>query len=198
MEKKFPQQVADALATRPLDDVRPVLLMAPDEGRFGRINPAQACWAPDGVRPTVQQQIVRESVYVFAAIAPAVGRMASLILPGVDTELMNVFLRHVADTFADSFIIMQLDGARWHNSTDLEIPENMRLIIQLPYSPELNPVEHLWAYLRQRWLRNSWFETLDAVTERLIDGIQAVIGCPEALTTMTYFPHLKMASLNAN
>lgn len=194
----MPAMVAAALATRPPEDTRPVLLMAQDEGRFGRINPPRACWAPPGVRPTVVQQVVRESVYVYAAVAPALGQMASLILPGADTAAMNVFLRHGATTFADYFILLQLDGAGWHTSSALEVPENMRLIWQAPYSPELNPVEHLWTYLRTHHLRNSWFDSLDAVIERLINGIQTIAGRPEQLTTMTYFPHLRIVSLDAN
>lgn len=197
MEKNVPTMVAAAVATRPPEDTRPVLFMAQDEGRFGRINPPRACWAPPGVRPTVVQQTVRESIYVYAAVAPALGQMASLILPGVDTALMNVFLRHVATTFADYFIVLQLDGARWHTSGALEVPDNMRLIAQAPYSPELNPVEHLWTYLRTQHLRNSWFDSLDAVIERVIDGIQTIASRPKQLTTMTYFPHFRIASLDA-
>lgn len=194
----MPQLVADAVASRPPGDDRPVLLMAQDEGRFGRINPVQDGWAPPGVRPSVAQQAVRESVYVFAAVAPALGRMVSWITPHADTALMNRFLQHVSETFADFFIVMQLDGARWHTSGALKTPDNIRVLVQPPYSPELNPVEHLWRYLRKAWVRNRWFKSLDAVTECLIEGIQALVACPEMLTSMTYFPHLRIASLNAS
>lgn len=192
MEKNFPAQVADALATRAPDDTRPVLLMAQDEGRFGRISLPRASWAPKGLRPTVAQQLVRESLYVYAAVAPALGRLVSLILPGVDSGLMNVFLRHVADTFAEYFIIMQLDCAGWHQSGELDVPANIRLIPQLARSPELNPVEQLWQYLRERWLRNTHFDSLTAVTDRLIDGIQALMQQPDQITSMTHYPHLRI------
>jgi putative transposase len=69
--------------------------MAQDEGRFGRINIPRRAWAPPGVRPRSARQIERESLYVYAAIAPAEGKMVSLILPSADTAMMNLFLEHV-------------------------------------------------------------------------------------------------------
>lgn len=65
--------------------------MAQDEGRFGRISRPNRCWAPAGTRPLAPAQIVREAVYVFAAVAPALGKVCSLILPAANTEMMNLF-----------------------------------------------------------------------------------------------------------
>jgi hypothetical protein len=58
-------------------DERPVLQMAEDEGRFGRISQPRRAWAPPGVRPRSPRQIVREYTYVYAAVAPAEGKMTS-------------------------------------------------------------------------------------------------------------------------
>ena len=55
--------------------------MGQDEGRFGRISRPKRCWAPPGMRPHVPLQVVRESVYIFAAVAPVAGLMTSLVLP---------------------------------------------------------------------------------------------------------------------
>ena len=66
--------------------------MAHDEGRFGRINEPKKCWSPQGVRPLAPKQIVRESFYVYTAVAPSIGKMTSLILPYANTEMMNIFL----------------------------------------------------------------------------------------------------------
>jgi len=70
--------------------------------------------------------------------------MTSLILPSVDTAMMNLFLHHVSHTFSKYFLVIQVDQAGWHSSKDLIIPENMRLIPQPAYSPEINQVR---AYL---------------------------------------------------
>ena len=70
--------------------------------------------------------------------------MTSLILPAVNTDVMNVFLAHVAQECQGYCIRMQVDGAPWQSAQDLCIPENIRFICQPAYSPELNPGEHLW------------------------------------------------------
>ena len=100
------------------------------------------------MRPHAPRQVVREYTYVSAAVAPAEGKMTSLILPSADTQMMEVFLSHVSSTYANYFVVMQVDQASWHLSHELTIPENIRLIAQPAYSPELNPVEHVWEELR--------------------------------------------------
>jgi len=58
---------------------------------------------------------------------------------------------------------MQVDQAGWHTSKDLVIPENIRLIYQPAYSPELNPVEHIWEELRENSFYNRCYKSLDKV-----------------------------------
>jgi hypothetical protein len=110
--------------------------MAEDEGRFGRVSIPRRAWAPPGVRPQAAHQVIREYTHVYVAVAPAEGKMTSLILPSADTEMMNLFLEHVSTTFAKYFVVMQVDRAGWHQSKDLNIPANIRLIAQPAYSPE--------------------------------------------------------------
>ena len=81
--------------------------MAQDEGRFGRISRPKRCWTPPGVRPTAPSQVVRESRYVFAAVAPSLGQLAALVLPTANTAMMNLFLSPVSQTEASYFIVMQ-------------------------------------------------------------------------------------------
>ena len=139
--------------------------MAEDEGRFGRMSIPRRAWAPPGVRPQAPCQIVREYTHVYAAVAPAEGKMTSLILPCADTEMMNLFLEHVSSTFANYFVVMQVDQAGWHHSKELRIPANIRLIAQPAYSPELNPVEHVWEELREKHLPNLALASLDVTVQ---------------------------------
>jgi len=133
--------------------------MVQDEARFGRICEPRRCWAPAGIRPHTPKQAIRQAVYAFAAIAPQLGTLVALVLPSADTDMMNLFLQQVAQEVADSFILMQVDQAGWHRSRELQIPENIRLIFQPPYSPELNPVEHLWDELREKFFLNRVFSS---------------------------------------
>ena len=91
--------------------------MAQDEGCFGRISTPKRCWAPPGVRPQAPRQVVREYVYAYTAVAPEQGAMTSLMLPYANTAMMPLFLDHVSKTFADRFIVMQVDRAGWHTAT---------------------------------------------------------------------------------
>lgn len=87
-KKNVPELVAAVVATRPPDGDRPVLLMAQDEGRVGRINPVSRCWTPQGVRPIVAPHAVRETGYGFAAVALALGRILNEHFPMVHCERM--------------------------------------------------------------------------------------------------------------
>jgi len=125
-------------------------------------------------------------------VAPTLGEMTSLILPSADTAMMNLFLEHVSQTFAKYFIVMQVDGAGWHHSDELVVPANMRLITQPAYSPEVNPVEHVWDELREKYFRNRAFPSLDALIEVLCQGPGELADDPERLRSLTSFPHLNV------
>lgn len=166
--------------------------MAQDEGCFGRISRAKRCWAPPRVRPHVPAQIVREYIFAYTAVAPTLGQMVSLILPEASTAMMNLLLEEVSRAFSKYFIIMQVDQAGWHNSKDLVIPENIRLIPQPTYSPGLNPVEHIWDELREKYFHNRVFPSLELLIDMLCQGLNALAANAERLRSLTGFPHLKI------
>ena len=120
----------------------------------------------------IGKQIARTFVYVYAAVCMALGKMTSLILPYANTDMMNLFLEEVSHDFKEYFVILLVDGAGWHRSQGLRIPENIRLIQQPSYSPELNPVEHLWEELREKYFPNKAFKSLDAVEQALCKGLR--------------------------
>jgi DDE superfamily endonuclease len=116
--------------------------------------------------------------------------MTALILPSADTAMMNLFLSHVSQTYSKYFIVMQVDGAGWHHSEELVIPSNIRLIEQPPYSPEVNPVEHVWDDLREKHFGNRAFPSLDALIEGLCQGLNELADDRARLRGLTDFPHL--------
>jgi len=167
-------------------------MMSQDEGRFGRISTHRPSWAPHGMRPRAPRQVVRVFIYVFATICMSLGRITSLILSHANTEAMNIFLREVSEDFSDYFILMLVDGAGWHRANRLKIPENIRLILQPSHSPELNPVEHLWDELREKYLHNKGFNSLDELENALCDGICELADAPERLRSLTNFSYLRL------
>ena len=157
-----------------------------------RISRAKRGFAPPGMRPHAPTQVVREYRYAYAAVAPALGQMVSLILPEASTTMMHRFLEEVSCVFSTYFIVMQVDGAGWHRANDLVVPENIRLIPQPAYSPELNPVEHIWDELREKHFHNRCFPSLECVTEALCQGLTALVDDAERLRSLTNFPHLNV------
>lgn len=169
---------------------KPVVIMTQDEGRFGCVNEIRRCWAPMGIRPCIPKHHVREYVYAYSAVAPALGKMTSLILPYSDSDMMNIFLEHVSKEFSDYFIIMQLDQAPWHMSDKIKKPYNIEFLPQPPYSPELNPTEHIWEDIREKDLPNTGFKLIKKLKDALSDGLNRLANDVEYLRSMTFFPHL--------
>ena len=139
------------------------------------------------------RQIVRKSVYAYTFVCPKIAKTTSLILPYANTEMMNIFLEQVAQDFKAYKIIMQVDQAGWHKSKELKIPDNIALIEQPAYSPELNPVEQIWAEIREKFLDNLLFESIDKLIEKLSEALAGIENYKERLTSLTNFKHLRIA-----
>ncbi len=171
--------------------------MLQDEGRFGRISTPQRCWAPRGIRPSVPSQIVREYTYAYVAVSPHDGTMDSLILPQVSEQAMSIFLREVSNRYPDEFILMVMDGAGWHKAKALSVPANMALSFLPPYSPELNPVEHVWEHIREDGFRNKAFNSIEAVEDQLMQSLEALEKDPALVASMTGFSWIVSMNLHA-
>ena len=176
----------------------PVRLLFQDEARFGRLSDHRRCWAPWPWRPTVGQQVIREYVYGLVAVSPQDGKFSSLVLPWVDTEAMSVFLAQAAADFPGAFCLMLLEGAGWHRAAALRVPAGMRLLPLLPYSPELNPVQHIGDHLRENYFGNQVFPSLGAVVDRLCLGLKHLEQNPELLKSMTCFNWINTLHLTLN
>ena len=100
--------------------------------------------------------------------------MDSLVLPEVSGRCMQLFFDEVAQRYPDENIVMVVDGAGWHKSNDFRFPDNLRLLFLPPYAPELNPQEHLWDELREKYFHNRAFDSLGALEEQLVAGLRAL------------------------
>jgi putative transposase len=154
---------------------RKVRLMFQDEAGFGRINKPKRCWCVKGLRPVVPCRHIREYRYLYGAVEPLTGASFFLIMPWCNTEMMNLFLEELSKEFPDDDIVLVCDGAGWHKSNDLEVPENIRLLYLPPATPEMNPIEQIWKELRARGFRNEIFDSLVKVEDRLCFVIQNLL-----------------------
>ncbi|MDX2049976.1 MAG: transposase, partial [Rickettsiaceae bacterium] len=96
-----------------------------------------------------------QNFYMYSAVDPESGEDFSLILPSVNTNCMNLFLKEMSQQIGKDNIIMVMDGAGWYHSKDLKIPPNIEIVHLPAYSPELNPVERLWLYIKQKIIKNT-------------------------------------------
>ena len=124
-------------------------------------------WAPIGSRPLMVRDNRHESAYIFGAICPARGAGAAIIMPAANTEGMNGHLQEISTHVAQSSIAVVIcDRAGWHQQgKDLIVPDNIRLLPLPPYSPELNPMEKVWDYLRQNKLCAQVWDTYEDILE---------------------------------
>lgn len=121
-------------------------------------------WAPRGTRPRKPCDTRYKWAYIFGAVCPDRAETAALVMPYADTSAMNAHLAVIAKTvLPGAHAILILDGAGWHRSKGLKVPDNISLLKLPPYSPELNPVENIWAYLRASQLANSIFDSYDEI-----------------------------------
>lgn len=137
-----------------------------DEARFGQKGTITKVWAEKGSRPPVVKQTRYEWAYLYAAVDPATGESSALVAHHVNTETMNAFLAIVSkELAADEHVVMVMDRAGWHVSKRLQVPENITILHLPPYSPELNPVERLWLYIKSHFLSNRVYADYEALKE---------------------------------
>lgn len=85
---------------------------------------------------------------------------------------MQLFLNRLHDEFPNDILVVVCDGATWHKSSKLEVPENMTILHIPPYTPEMNPIEQIWREPRTQGFRNEVFATLEKVVNRLCETIR--------------------------
>ena len=142
-------------------------------------------WARRGSRPRQPADQRYESVYLFGAICPARGVGAALAMPYADTEAMQAHLDEISRTVArGAHAVLLLDRAGWHTTEKLKCPRNLTLIFLPSRSPELNPVENIWQYMRGNWLSNSVFETYEDIVEATCDAWSRLTELPAVIKSI--------------
>lgn len=172
-------------------------LMFQDEARFGRISDTCYCWAKKPMRPLVKAMLTHQYTYAYGAVSPADGRFDSLVLPSVNGQCMQYFIDEIAKRYPQENIVMVLDGAGWHQAA-FKLPCNLRLHFLPPYSPELNPQEHIWDELREKFFHNQTFDSLDALEDQLVKGLQELESDHARVKSISNWPWIIDVVSNAN
>ena len=143
-----------------------------------------------GIKPRGLIQWPFEALYTYGAVEPMTGESFFLLFSHLDSDCFQLFLDEFAAAYPASLNIVQLDNGAFHKAKQLEIPENVVLLFQPTYSPDVNPIERVWQYLKKQdsWLR---FETLANLQTHLCQQLNAL--CRETITSLTGYPFILSA-----
>jgi transposase len=137
-----------------------------DESRFGlKTNVARVLTAK-GVKAIVKYQHAFKSTYLYGSFSPVDGSSFVWEVEGVSSLIFSEYLKHFSKYKPKELKIVIIDNAGFHSTKNFDIPDNIILINIPPYSPELNPAEKIWGYLKSRF-KNKVFKTLDNVKKWL-------------------------------
>lgn len=128
-------------------------------------------WAKKGTRPRVIRQLQYEYVYLFGAVCPATGKSVGLVMPVVNHEAMQLHLEAISQQLeSGKHAVIVLDRAAWHTTKKLNKFTNISILPLPPVSPELNPVEQVWQYLRDKYMANRAFEDYEEIVSSCCDS----------------------------
>ncbi len=164
----------------------PVEVWFQDGAGVGQKGGHAQIWAEIGSRLLMVRDNRHDSAYIFGAICPARGAGAAVIVPAANTEAMNEHLKELATQVTPgSVAVVVCDGAGWHQrGKGLIVPENVRLLSLPLYSPELNPVEKVWDYIRQNKLCARVWDTYDDILEACRDAWNWLIDDPDCIRSI--------------
>src|SRR5262249_18490878 len=146
-------------------------------------------WARKGSRPRRVRQNGRTSLYVLTAVCAEAGAAAGLIAPELNTAVVDLFLGQVSRPLGPRGHAGLLgDGAGYPVAKGLVVPSNVSLIHLPPYSPELNPVENLWHYLRSHYWSNGVYRDYDALQSVAMETWRQVCMDPEKIRSICAAP----------
>jgi hypothetical protein len=150
-----------------------------DEARVGQKNGITRRWARRGTRPSAPKDQRTASAYIFGAICPKQGKGAAIVMPRCNTAAMTAHLAEIsAAVAADAHAVMLLDQAGWHTANALEIPDNITLMPLPPRSPELNPTENIWQFMRENWLSNRVFRSYEDILDHCCAAWNRLVDQP--------------------
>ena len=183
----FKEVVADQIeAIREAHPDEQVQVWFEDEARFGQQGTLTRVWARRGSRPRGVRQTGYTFLYVLTAVCASTGAASGLISPTLNAEVVNLFLEQFSrERPSGVHAVLLWDGAGYHISDGLRIPKNVSLIQLLPYSPELNPVENLWHYLRSHYWSLRVYRAYEELEEAAVGAWREVCLRPELVGSIS-------------
>jgi transposase len=193
LQEIFKEVVVDQIqAIREAHPDEEVQVWFEDEARFGQQGTLTRVWARRGTRPRGVRQTQYTFLYVLTAVCVSTGAASGLIAPTLNAGVINLFLEQFSRELpAGVHAVLVWDGAGYHTSEALKIPKNVSLIQLLPYSPELNPVENLWHYLRSHYWSLRVYRDYEELEEAAVGAWREVCLKPELVGSICAAPYVE-------
>lgn len=156
-----------------------------DESRIGQQGSLTRIWAPRGSRPRVvrQQQFLYQ--YIFGAVCPEQKTCAAIIVPYANGESLQLHLEEISYHVPEGrHAVVVMDQAGWHTTKKLHLPQNISILHLPPYSPEINPQENIWQYLKSNFLSNRVFNSKEDILKACVEAWQELINFPLLISSI--------------
>ncbi|WP_255710079.1 IS630 family transposase [Aquimarina aquimarini] len=148
------------------DTIASINLYFQDESRFGLMTHTGRCLTSKGVKPIVKYQHAFKNTYLYGIFSPINGDAFIYEIEGTASEIFYKYLVEFSKYKPTEFKVIIIDNAGFHSMKNYQIPDNIALIRIPPYTPELNPAEKVWAYIKQ-YYKNKVLENLNSLKEWL-------------------------------
>lgn len=144
-----------------------------DEARFGLKTHVGTIITAKAVAPKVKFQHKFKNTYLYGAYSPINGDSIVLEIENVTKEIFSNYLKQLSEHKPNELKIVVIDNAGFHSIKNMEIPENIKLLRIPPYTPELNPCEQIWAYIKKRF-KNKVYENLQDLKNWLKEFVKSM------------------------
>ena len=167
-----------------------------DEARVGQTGRTGYIWWQRGQTPRGRRDFGHRSAWIIGAVCPARDTGAALVVTRLDTEAMNLFLVELAQAVAPgAHAVVLMDKAGWHIAGDLVVPANITPVFLPPYSPELNPIERLWLYLKDNQLSHRVFGDTTEIIDACCDAWNRLLAETGRIRSLCSYPWIENVSL---
>lgn len=155
------------------DKYSSVNLYFQDESRFGLMSHMGSCISAKGIRPVINYSHKFSSTYLYGSYSPIDGDSFVWEVNGVSTKIFETYLHALSAHRPKEFKIVVIDNAGFHSTKNIRVPDNIFLLNIPPYTPELNPCEQIWAYIKTRF-KNQVFKNMEELKEWLYQKVNSM------------------------
>jgi len=173
--KKLPHILDDFRKNLDTVKFQSVNLYFQDESRFGLMTHVGKCLTSIGVKPITTYKHAFKSTYLYGSFSPITGDAFIYEIEGTTSEIFYKYLLEFSKHKPKELKVIIIDNAGFHSLKQYKLPENIKLIRIPPYTPELNPAEKIWHYIKQ-YFKNKAFDDLQKLKEWLHNFINENLG----------------------